>query len=67
MNKDFDEIRAEREGSFSRRRQAEDANSGLWKHIAIGVWLGMAAAGATGLLFWAVVARVVLSGMQFQN
>lgn len=67
MNDEFDEIRAERESGYSRRRHNESPHAGLWKQIAIGVWVGLVAAGATGMLFWAAVANMVLSGLQFKG
>lgn len=65
MRDDFENIRAERDVPAHRMTPQSERYSGLWKQIALGVFVGFGLLGATGMLAWFLLARIALSSLQF--
>jgi hypothetical protein len=63
MKDDFDNIRAERDVPFS-RQQPSTSHAGLWKQIALGIFVGFGALTVIGAVGWVLVAKWLLSSLQ---
>lgn len=64
MRDDFDNIRAERDVPTHRMTSQVERYSGLWKQIALGIFVGFGLLGVVGTLAWFLLAKLALGTLQ---